>query len=82
MEKLRRVVAMISVIFIVALIVTAFILGILGSRYFVAVTVLAIVVPVVLWVFMWFTHLISDDSGRETEKEQDTKTEEETDLKK
>ena len=78
MEKLRRIVAMISVIFIVLLIVTAFILGILGSQYFMAVTIIAMAVPVVLWVFMWFTHLVSEDSG----KEQDLQTEEETYLKK
>lgn len=62
MSKLRKIMAILSVILIVGLVLLSFILGIMGSKYFLAALFFAIVVPIVLWVFMWFTHLTYGDS--------------------
>lgn len=62
MKRLRRIVAGLTVVFIVALLIGTLICAITGSKYFFGMLVLTLVVPVVLWVFMWFTHLIHNDS--------------------
>lgn len=62
MSKLRRVVALLSVIMIIGLVIAAVIFGITGSKYFLGTLFLALAVPIVLWVFMWFTHLVNGDS--------------------
>lgn len=69
MDKLRRVVAMLSVILIVILVIGAFICACMGSRYFWGMLFLSFVVPVVLWAFMWFTRLVSEDSEGSALKE-------------
>ena len=72
MEKIRRVVAMLTVIVIVAFIIATVVLGIMGSRYFFGMLFLAFVIPVVLWVFMWFTKLLHGESDvipKENKKE-------------
>ncbi len=71
MNKVRRVVALLSVIVIVGLIIAAFICGITGSKYFFGLLFLSFAVPIVLWVFMWFTHLINGDSNVISKEEMD-----------
>lgn len=62
MQKIRRIVALLSVFFIIVLIIATIICAITGSKYFFAVFFLMLAVPVVLWVFMWFTRLVNGDS--------------------
>ena len=62
MTKIRRIAALLTVLLIAVLVIGTLICGILGSPYFYGMLFLTIVVPVVLWVFMWFTHLIHGDS--------------------
>lgn len=62
MQKIRRAVALLSVAFIVLLIIGTVVCAVTGSRYFWGMFYLMIVVPVVLWVFMWFTRLVNRDS--------------------
>ena len=62
MKKLRQIVAWLSILLIAGLIIGTVICGITGSRYFFGMLFLALCVPVVLWVFMWFTRLIHGDS--------------------
>ncbi|MCM1158487.1 MAG: hypothetical protein NC300_07355 [Bacteroidales bacterium] len=62
MKKLRRIVAGLTVFLIVALIAGTLICAVTGSKYFLGMLFLSFAVPVVLWVFMWFTHLIHGDS--------------------
>ncbi|MDO5156107.1 MAG: hypothetical protein Q4D51_09075 [Eubacteriales bacterium] len=59
MEKLRRIIAMLTVVVIVGLVIATLICGITGSEYFFAMLFLTFVVPVILWVFMWFTRLVN-----------------------
>ena len=68
MKKVRRIVALLTVIVIVALVIGTLICAISGSRYFFGMLFLSFAVPVVLWVFMWFTRLVNDESGTEPEK--------------
>ena len=60
MEKLRRIFAIISVIFIVAIIILMFFCGLTGSKYFWGVLFLTFFIPCILWVFMWFYKVISN----------------------
>lgn len=62
MNKLRRITAFLSVVVIVGCVIAAFILGAMGSKYFLGMLVLAIIIPAILWVFMWFTRFINGDS--------------------
>lgn len=68
-NRLRRIVALLTVVFIVVLLVVTLICAVTGSEYFFGMLFLTIVVPIVLWVFMWFTHLVNDSSD-EQKKEQ------------
>ena len=67
MEKLRRIVAMISVVVIVALIIGMVICAITGSKYFFGMLALVFLIPITLWVFMWFAKLVNSSSDSEPE---------------
>ncbi len=71
MKRLRQVVAWITVAVIVCLIIGTVICAVTGSKYFFGMLFLMIVVPVVLWVFMWFTHLVNGDSEVIPKKDMD-----------
>ena len=71
MEKIRRIVAMISVAMIILLIIAAFICGITGSKYFWGMFFLAIIIPFLLWVFMWFCNLADKSDGKESCQEEE-----------
>lgn len=62
MKRLRQIMAWLTIILIIGLIIGAVVCAITGSRYFFGMLVLAMAVPIVLWVFMWFTRLIHGDS--------------------
>lgn len=62
MKKVRQIVAMLTVIVIIALVIGTLICAITGSKYFFGMLFLTIAVPVVLWVFMWFTRLLHGES--------------------
>ena len=62
MTKIRRIAAWLTVLLIVGLVIGTLICAIVGSPFFYGMLFLTIVVPIVLWVFMWFTHLIHGDS--------------------
>ncbi|MDE5864443.1 MAG: hypothetical protein K2H34_08865 [Lachnospiraceae bacterium] len=61
-NRLRRIMALLTVIFIVVLLIVTIICAVTGSKYFFGMLFLSIVVPIVLWVFMWFTHLVNGNS--------------------
>lgn len=62
MKKIRQIVAGLTVVVIIALLIGTLICAVTGSKYFFGMLFLTIVVPIVLWVFMWFTHLTYGDS--------------------
>ncbi len=62
MKKTRRIVALLTVVVIIALVIGTLICALTGSKYFFGMLFLTIAVPVVLWVFMWFTHLVHGQS--------------------
>jgi len=62
MNKIRRITAWLTVLLIAGLIIGTLICAVIGSPYFGGMLVLSLAIPVVLWVFMWFTHLIHGDS--------------------
>ena len=61
-NRLRRIMALLTVVFIVVLLIITIICAVTGSKYFFGMLFLSIVVPIVLWVFMWFTHLVNGSS--------------------
>lgn len=61
MHKIRRIVALLSVVFIIGMIIATIICAITGSKYFFTVFFMMLATPVVLWVFMWFTRLVNGD---------------------
>ena len=69
MNKIRRIVAGLSALLIIGLIIAMIVLAIMGSLYFYGVLFLTLVIPVILWVFMWFTHLVQKDPKTENEVE-------------
>lgn len=69
MNKIRRIVAGLTILLIAGLIIGTLVCGIIGSPYFIGMLCLSIGVPVVLWVFMWFTNLLHRDS-KEISKEE------------
>ena len=74
MNKLRRVVAWITIAIIIGLIVGMVICAVTGSKYFFGMLALAIIVPVVLWIFNWFSNLVNGNSkNQENEPEQNDK---------
>lgn len=64
MEKVRRVTAFITVLVILALVIGTLICAITGSKYFFGMLALTFFVPIILWVFMWFTKLTNDKTGK------------------
>ena len=62
MKRVRQIVACGTVAVILCLIIGTLICAVTGSKYFFGMLFLMIVVPVVLWVFMWFTRLVNGDS--------------------
>ncbi len=62
MKRLRQIMAWLTIVLIVGLIIGAVVCAVTGSRYFLGLLALAMAVPIVLWVFMWFTRLIRGDS--------------------
>lgn len=62
MKRVRQIVACVTVTVILCLIIGTLICAVTGSKYFFGMLFLMIVVPVVLWVFMWFTRLVNGDS--------------------
>ena len=62
MKRVRQIVACVTVAVILCLIIGTLICAVTGSKYFFGMLFLMIVVPVVLWVFMWFTRLVNGDS--------------------
>lgn len=63
MKRVRQIVAWITIAVIVCLIIGTIICAVTGSKYFFGMLFLMIAVPIVLWVFMWFTHLVNGDSS-------------------
>lgn len=72
MKKIRRIVAFLTVFVIVALVIGTLICAIIGSKYFFGMLFLTFVIPVVLWVFMWFTRLINGESEVISKKDMET----------
>ncbi len=62
MDRIRRISAWITIVVIIGLLVGTVVCAVTGSEYFFGFLALTILVPVVLWVFMWFTRLIHGKS--------------------
>lgn len=67
MEKIRRITALLTVVVIIGLIIGTIICAVTGSKYFFGMLFLMFVVPIVLWVFMWFTRLVSGGNDENTD---------------
>lgn len=67
MLKFRKVIAILTVFVVIGFIIGTLICAITGSSYFFGMLFLSFVVPVVLWVFMWFTNLINGNKTNEQE---------------
>ena len=63
MKRVRQIVAWLTIVVIIGLIIGTIVCAVTGSKYFFGMLFLMIAVPIVLWVFMWFTHLVNGDSS-------------------
>ncbi len=70
MEKVRKITAWITVIVIVGLIIGTLICAVTGSDYFFGMLALTFIVPVILWVFMWFSKLVNGNQEMNTDSVQ------------
>ena len=68
MEKIRRIMAFLTVVLIIGLLTAALVSAFLGSPCFLAFMLLAIAVPGVLYIFMWFTRLVSGDDTEDKQE--------------
>lgn len=67
MNKVRRITALLTVIVIVVLVIATLVCALTGSPYFFGMLALTFIVPIILWVFMWFAGLSSDKSDKSLE---------------
>jgi len=65
MDKVRRATAWITIIVIIGLIIGTLVCAITGSRYFFGMLALSFFVPIVLWVFMWFSKLVQNNDRKD-----------------
>ncbi|MBE5944085.1 MAG: DUF2207 domain-containing protein [Lachnospiraceae bacterium] len=72
--RFSRVFAWIGLIVILVIVVATFITGITGSKYFLPCLILAIIIPVLMYVMLWIAKLmfrISEDNHKNESKEAD-----------
>lgn len=62
LQKVRRIVAWLTIAVIVVLVIITMVCAFTGSPYFFGMLYLTIAVPLVLWIFMWFTSLVNGES--------------------
>lgn len=74
-NKIRRIMALITVILLIACIITMVILGIVGSKYFFGFLFLSIALPVILWIPLWFMNLISHKDEKDIIEQSGTEDE-------
>lgn len=58
-KKGARILSIICLIVIVALVIATFIAGITGSRYFTGFLVLSMLVPFMMYVFLWIGRVLN-----------------------
>lgn len=76
MDKIRRITAMLTVVVIVVLVIATLVCAITGSQYFFGMLALTFLVPIVLWVFMWFSGLINGNKENSEEMKDKDKAKE------
>lgn len=76
MDKVRRITALLTVVLIVVLVIATFVCAITGSRYFFGMLALTFLVPIVLWVFMWFSGLANGNKNNSDEMKAEDKAKE------
>lgn len=66
-NKLFRIMACVALIIIVVLVIATFITGITGSEYFMGFLILSIIVPVLVYVILWFGRILYNSSNKAEE---------------
>ncbi len=67
-----RVFAWIGIIVIVALVIATFITGITGSKYFLGMLVVTMIVPFLMYIVLWIGRVLSnDDDNKPSQAEED-----------
>lgn len=70
-NKLFRAMAWVALVVIIGLVIATFITGITGSEYFMGCLVLSIIVPVFVYVVLWFGRILYN-SANQDEDDQNT----------
>ena len=68
MNKVRRITALLTVVLIVVLVIATLVCALTGSQYFFGMLALTFLVPIILWVLMWFAKLANDKSEMSIEE--------------
>lgn len=63
-KPFARPLAIVGLVIIIGLIITTFILGIMGSEYFIGFLFLSIMAPVFIYVFLWVGKLVRSVSKK------------------
>lgn len=72
-NKIRRIVALLTVLILVLCIITMVVMAVMGSKYFLGFLFLSIALPVILWIPLWFMNLISvKDNIKQMENAKET----------
>lgn len=68
MKKMKRIFAMVGVILMIGLVFLTLFLAITGSRYFMASLFCMLMVPLMMYVYMFVYRMVNGDSEKEDEK--------------
>lgn len=68
-NKIRRIIALLTVVVIVTCIVAMVVMACIGSKLFLIFLFLAIALPVILWIPLWFMNILkgNDDDQKKDE---------------
>jgi hypothetical protein len=64
MNRLRRILAWITLVLIGGMVIATFILGIIGSTYTFGMLGVTMGVSILLWVLLWFMKVLEDKNNK------------------
>lgn len=68
MKRLRRVLAMLTVIVIIGMVIAAFIMGIMGNPYTISMIGVTFGISILLYVLLWFMKLLEERNNNGNNK--------------
>jgi hypothetical protein len=64
MNRLRRILAWITLVLIGGMVIATFILGIIGSTYTISMLGVTMGISILLWALLWFMKVLEDKNNK------------------